>query len=103
MQRDVLCGRFRISESWNRLPIITSPSVQSLTARSAVGRSRDGVLELAFSRLEVPDAVLNHPHQVLESANESLDCNNREYKGNDGQSEDSEASEEENKFQAVWG
>jgi len=56
------------------------------------------VLELASSRLEVPEPVLNHRQQVLESANESLDSNDAEYEGNDGQSEESEESEQENEL-----
>jgi len=59
-RREVLGGRFRRSESSDRLTIIPSPSVESVTAESAVGRSRDGVLELASSRTEVPEPVLNH-------------------------------------------
>jgi len=53
------------------------------------------VLELASSRLKVPEPVLNHRQQVLESANESLVSNDGEYEGNDGQSEESEESEQE--------
>jgi len=56
------------------------------------------VLELASSRLEVPEPVLNHRQQVLESVNESLDSNDGEYEGNDGQSEESKESEEENEL-----
>ena len=98
--------------SRDRLTIIPSLSDESVTAGSAVGRRRDGVLELASSRLEVPEPVLNHRQQVLESANESLDSNDGEYEGNDGQSEESEESEEENKLgqhgdhtdhQSAWG
>jgi len=58
--------------------MIPSPSVEFVTAGSAVGRRRDGMLELASSRLEVPQHVLNHRPQVLESANESLDSNDWE-------------------------
>jgi len=65
-RREVLRGRFRRSGSRDRLTIIPSPSVESVTAGSAVGRRRDGVLELASSRLEVPEPVLNHRQQVLE-------------------------------------
>jgi len=110
--RDVLRGRFRRSGSRDRLTIIPSPSVESVTAGSTVGRRRDGVLELASSRREVPEPVLNHRQQVLESANESLDSNDGEYQGNDGQSEESEESEQENKLiqheddtdhQSAWG
>ena len=70
------------------------------------------MLELASSRLEVPEPVLNHRQQVLESANESLDSNDGEYEGNDGQSDESEESEEENELsqpgddtdlQSAWG
>jgi len=70
------------------------------------------VLELASSRLKVPEPVLNHRQQVLESANESLDSNDGEYEGNDGQSEESEESEQENELsqygddtdhQSAWG
>jgi len=70
------------------------------------------VLELASSRLEVAEPVLNHQQQVLESANKSLDSNDGEYEGNDGQSEESEESEEENELsqhgddtdhQSAWG
>jgi len=109
---EVLRRRFRRSGSRDRLTIIPSPSVESVTAGSAVGRRRDGVLELASSQLEVPESVLNHRQQVLESANESLDSNDREYEGNDGQSEESEESEEENELtqhgddtdhQSAWG
>jgi len=92
--------------------IIPSPSVESVTAGSAVGRRSDGVLELASSRLEVPEPVLNHRQQVLESANESLDSNNGKSEGNDRQSEESEESEQENELsqhgddtdhQSAWG
>ena len=94
-RRDVLRGRFRTSGSRDTLTIIPSPSVESVTAGSAVGRRRDAVREPASSRLEVPEPVLNHQQQVLESANESLDSNDGEYEGNDGQSEESEESEQE--------
>jgi len=69
-------------------------------------------MELASSRLEVPDPVLNHWQQVLESANESLDSNDGEYKSNDGLSEESQESQEENELsqhgddtdhQSAWG
>jgi len=110
-RREVLRGPFRRSGSRDGLTIIPSLSVESVTAGSAVGR-RDGVLELASSRLEVPEPDLNHWQQVLESAHESLDCNDGEYEGNDSQSEESEESEEENKLsqhgddtdhQSAWG
>jgi len=91
-RREVLHGRFRRPESKDRLTIIPSPSVESVTAGSAIGRRRDGVLELPCSPLEVPEPVLNHRHQVLESANESLDSIDWEYEGNDGQSRESEES-----------
>jgi len=97
-QREVLRGRFRRSGSRDRLTIIPSSSVESVTAGSAVGRRRDGVLELASSRLKVPDPVLNHRQQVLESANKSLDSNDGKYEGNDGQSEESEESEGDNEL-----
>ena len=42
------------------------------------------MLELASSRLEVPEPVLNHRQQVLELANESLNSNDGEYESNDG-------------------
>ena len=42
------------------------------------------MLELAFSPLKVPQPVLNHRQQVLESANKSMDSNDAEYEGNDG-------------------
>jgi len=70
------------------------------------------VLELASTRLEVPDPVLNHWLQVLESANVTLDSNDGEYEGNDGQSEESQESQEENELsqhgddtdhQMAWG
>jgi len=111
-RREVLRRRFRRCGSRDRLTIILSPSVESVTAGSAVGRRMDGVLELASSRLEVPEPVLNHRQQVLESANESLDSNDGEYEGNDGQSEKSEESEQENELsqhgddadhQSAWG
>jgi len=63
-------------------------------AGAALGRRRDGVLELASSLLEVPEPVLNHQQEVLESANEILNSNNREYKGNDSQTEESKKSKE---------
>jgi len=114
MQRriEVLRGHFWRSGSRDRLTIIPSPSVESVTAGSAVGRRRDGVLELPSLRLEVPEPVINNRQQVLESANQSLDSNDGEYEGNDGQSEESEESEEENELsqhgddtdhQAAWG
>jgi len=111
-RREVLRGRLRRSGSRDRLTIIPSPSVEAVTAGSAVGRRRDGVLELASSRLQVPEPVLNHRQQVLESANESLDSNDGEYEGNDGQSEESEKSQQENELsrhgddtdhQSAWG
>jgi len=97
-RREVLHEHFRRSGSRDRLTIIPSPSVESVIAGSAVGRRRDRVLELASSRLEVPEPVLNHRQQVLQSANESLDSNDGEYEGNDGQSEESEESEKENEL-----
>jgi len=93
-QREVLRGRFRGSGSRDGLTIITSPSVESVMAGSAVGRRRDAVREPASSRLQVPEPVLYNPQQVLESADESLASNDGEYEGNDGQSEESEESEE---------
>jgi len=93
-QREVLRGRFRGSGSQDGLTIITSPSVESVMAGSAVGRRRDAVREPASSRLQVPEPVLYNRQQVLESADESLDSNDGEYEGNDGQSEESEESEE---------
>jgi len=63
-------------------------------AGSAVGRRRDAVRERASSRLQEPAPVLYNRQQVLESADESLDSNDREYEGNDGQSKESEESEE---------
>ena len=56
------------------------------------------MLELASSRLAVPEPVLNHRQQVLESANDSLHSNDGQYEGNDWQSEESEVSEEENEL-----
>lgn len=52
--------------------------------------------ELASSRHNVPEPVLNRQQQVLESGNESRASNNGESAGNDGQTEVSEESEEEN-------
>ena len=56
------------------------------------------MLELASSRLLVPDPVLNHWQQVLYSANESLDSIEGEYEGNDAQREVREESEKENEL-----
>jgi len=50
------------------------------------------VLELPSLRLDVPEPVLNHRQQGLESANESLDSNDGEYEGNNGQSEETKES-----------
>jgi len=50
--------------------------------------------EPASSPLQVPEPVLYNQQQVLESADGSLDSNDRDYEGNDGQSEESEESEE---------
>jgi len=111
-QRVVLHRPFQRSGCRDRLTIIPSPSVVSVTAGSAVGRRRDGVLELASSRLEVPEPVLNYRQQVLESANESLNSNDGDYEGNDGQCEESKESNEENELsqhgddkdhQSAWG
>ena len=63
-------------------------------ACAAVGRRRDGVLELASSRLEVPEPVVNHQQEVLESANEILNSNDGEYKGNDSPTKESKESKE---------
>jgi len=93
-QRGVLHGHFRGSGSRDGLTIITSPSVKSVMAGSAVGRRRDAVREPASSRLQVPKPVLYNRQQVLDSADESLDSNDGEYEGNDGQSEKSEQSEQ---------
>jgi len=93
-QREVLRGRFWRSESRNGLTIITSPSVESVMAGSAVGRRKDAVREAASTRLQVPDPVLYNRQQGLDSADESLDSNDVEYEGNDGHSEESEESEE---------
>ena len=54
-QRAVLRRGFRRSGSRDRLTIIPSPTVESVTAGSAVAPRRDGVLELASSQLEVPE------------------------------------------------
>jgi len=93
-QREVLRGRFPRSGSRNGLTIITSPSVESVMAGSAVGRRKDAVWEAASSRLQVPDPVLYNRQQGLDSADESLDSNDVEYEGNDGHSDESEESEE---------
>ena len=67
------------------------------------------MLEMASSRLEVSEPVLNHRQQVLESANESLDPNDGEYEGHDGQSEESEKENElshhgdDTDHQSAWG
>ena len=50
--------------------------------------------EPASSRLQVLQPVLYNRQQVLESADESLSSNDREYEGNDGQSVESEESKE---------
>jgi len=92
-QREVLRGRFRGSEPRDGLTIITSPSVECVMAGSAVGRRRDAVREPASSRLLVPEPVLYNQQQPLESADESLDPNDGEYEGNDGQGEESEENE----------
>jgi len=92
-QRKVLRRRFRGSKPRDGLTIITSPSVESVMAGSAVGRRRDAVREPASSRLLVPEPVLYNQQQVLESADESLDSNDGDYEGNDGQSEESEENE----------
>jgi len=93
-QREVLRGRFRESGSRDGLTIITSPSVESVMAGSAVGRRRDALQEPASSQLQVLDPVLYNRQQVLESADETLDSNDVEYEGNNGESEESEESEE---------
>jgi len=93
-QREVLRRRFRGSGSRDGLTIITSLSVESVMAGSAVGRRRDAVREPPSSRLQVPEPVLYNWQQVLESADESLDSNDGEYEGNDCRSEASEESEE---------
>jgi len=93
-QREVLRGRFRGSGSRDGLTIITSRSVESVMAGSAVGRRRNAVREPASSRLPVPEPVLYNRQQVLESADESLDSNDGESEGNNGQSEESEESGE---------
>lgn len=69
----VLQRRFRRSGSRDRLSIIPSPRVGSAAAGSAVGRRRNGVLELASSSLKLLEPVLNYWLHVLELANESLD------------------------------
>jgi len=93
-QRDVLRGCFWRSGSRDGLTIITSSSVESVMAGSTVSRRRDAVPDPASSPLQVPEPVLYNPQLVLESADESLDPNDGEYEGNDGQSEESEESEE---------
>jgi len=93
-RREVLRRRFQGSGSRDGLTIITSPSVESVMAGSAVGRRRDAVREPASSQLQVPEPVLYNRQQVLDSAAESLDSNDVEYEGNDGQREDGEEREE---------
>jgi len=63
-------------------------------AGSAVGSTRDAVREPASPRLQVREPLLYNRQQVFDSADESLDYNDGEYEGNDGQSEESEESEE---------
>ena len=89
---------FQSSGFRDRLTIVPSPSVESVMAGSAVGWRRDSVLELASSRLKVPEPVINHRLQVLESANESLYSNAGEYEGHDGQTEESKESKNENEL-----
>jgi len=67
-QREVLRGRFQGSGSRDGLTTVTSPSVESVMAGSAVGRRRDAVREPASSQLEVREPVLYNRQQVLESA-----------------------------------
>ena len=50
--------------------------------------------ETAPSQLQVPGPVLYNRQQVIESAHESLDSNDGEYEGNNGQCEESKESEE---------
>jgi len=88
-QREVLRRRSQGSGSRDGLTIISSPSVESVMARSTVGRMRDAVWKPASSRRLVPEPVLYSWQQVLESADESLDSKDGEYEGNDGQSEKS--------------
>jgi len=92
--REVFRGPFCGSGSRDGLIIITSLTGESVMARSAIGRMRDAVWEPASSRLQVPEPVLYNRQQVLESADESLDSNDGEYEGNNGQSAESEESEE---------
>jgi len=68
-------GHFWESEPRYRLTIITSPSVESIMAGPAVGRSRDAVREPASLRPQIPEPVLYNWQQVLKSADESLDSN----------------------------
>jgi len=93
-QREVLRRPLQESGSRDRLPVIKSPSVESVMAGSAVGRRRDTVGEPASLQLQVPEPVLYYRQQVLESADQSLDSNDGEYEGNDGQSEESGESGE---------
>ena len=64
-RREVLRGRFRGSGSRDGLTIITSPSVESVMAGSAVGRRRNAVREPASSRLQVPEPVLYHRQRSI--------------------------------------
>jgi len=93
-QRLVLHRSFQESGSKDGLPTIRSRRVESVMARSAVGRRIDTVMEPPLSRLPLPQFILYNRKQVLESADESLDSNHGEYEGNDGQSEESQESEE---------
>jgi len=61
-----------------------SPSITSVMTGAAVGKRRDVIGELASSQLPVPEPVLYNQQQVLDLVDESLDCNNGEYEGNDG-------------------
>ena len=78
-QRDGPRGRFPGSGSRDGLTIITSPSVESVMAGSAVGRRRDAVREPASSRHQVPEPGLYNRQNVLESADEMLDSNDVAY------------------------
>jgi len=89
-----LHGRFQGSGSRYRLTKITSLSVESVMAASAVGSRRDRVRETASSRFLVPEPVMFNLQQVLESVDHTLDSNDGEYERNDGQSEESEDTEE---------
>ena len=91
-QREVRREHAQRSQSRDRLTRIP-PIVESVTAGSTVSRRGNAVLGPAASRLDILEPVPDNWEQGLDPAEDSIDSDNRDYKGQ------SQESQEENELE----